>query len=1105
VASQTTSLGFTIYAKDNASKAFKGIARDVDILEKRLTKVAKTTQAGVGIAALAGGATALTAAVVPAVAAMAAMPAVLMATKVATATLKVGLIGMGEAMSAIADGDSEALYKSLEKLSPSARAFAMETAGLKKRFDSLQGAVQEKLFSGLAGQLKPLADNLMPSVRKGMLGVAASLNYGAKQAAEFGRTAFAKGSLTKIFASSARITKTFGSAVKPLLSLVTQLAVKSLPLAEGLAKWATGGIKSAAAFTTSAEGAKKLERMLSGASKTMSQLGSIGGNVIKGLISIFSQAKSSANGLLDSLEEGSKTFAVWARSAEGQQKAAEAFALLRSAAEAVVDVLPLILGPLSLLSSLVTSLPEPLRDGVLQFVAFAAVLSMISSRVRPVVSTVQGFVTTVKSTEGPVGRFRDQMSGLSGPASKARGALSGLTGVLGGPWGAALTVGVGVMALFATRNNEAKRRVEDLTKALVDNKGALDDVSVANLKQRLESEGVYKAAQKLGVSLTVVTDAALGSAPAMEQLNRKLSENASVTQAVGGRGASTATQWKTLTGTAKMVQDAVSGSNGELKEARESYNRIIQANPSMVAAGGLTADSLFGVGTAAGKASTKVNALNTSLAKFKSLNGDADLAAISFRESLDGLSTAFKSNNVQIDARTGKISINNKAGREATRNLIESTQAAIDHSEKVRLQTGSVDKANKVFATEITRLKGVLSATGLSRAEIDKLVSRYLKMPEQLNKATGKILDRKVRIEVKAGGELIGYKVSGGTLLKADGGILPGYTPGRDPHMFYSQTGGALGLSGGEAVMRPEWTRAVGPAAIEQMNQAARTGGISGVRRALSGGVGSHRLGGEGAYYAGGGVIMKGSVSGLSSVQKMTERANELYGMWAANMGTSLSGFFNKMYSGGPGVQGALNWAKAQAGKPYIWGGVGPRGYDCSGFMSAITNKIKGRSPYSRLFSTHAFGASSGPGGFERNRKSGFQVGVTDAGVGHMAGTLGGVAVESRGSRGVVVGSGARGYNDGLFSRRYGMRMADGGVLRPRLYDEGGMLPTGTSLVHNGTGQPEYVLRPDQLGTGGDIAIHIHEARTPMATTREVVKELKRLKRNTGRNPLGLD
>lgn len=65
------------------------------------------------------------------------------------------------------------------------------------------------------------------------------------------------------------------------------------------------------------------------------------------------------------------------------------------------------------------------------------------------------------------------------------------------------------------------------------------------------------------------------------------------------------------------------------------------------------------------------------------------------------------------------------------------------------------------------------------------------------------------------------------------GGIMPGYTPGRDVHQFFSPTGGGLELSGGEAIMRPEWTAAVGPGFVDAMNAAARTGGTAAVRAAM--------------------------------------------------------------------------------------------------------------------------------------------------------------------------------------------------------------------------------------------------------------------------------
>lgn len=59
----------------------------------------------------------------------------------------------------------------------------------------------------------------------------------------------------------------------------------------------------------------------------------------------------------------------------------------------------------------------------------------------------------------------------------------------------------------------------------------------------------------------------------------------------------------------------------------------------------------------------------------------------------------------------------------------------------------------------------------------------------------------------------------------AEGGVMPGYSPGQDIHTFVSPTGGTLHLSGGEAVMRPEWTAAIGgKTAVDKMNADARAG-----------------------------------------------------------------------------------------------------------------------------------------------------------------------------------------------------------------------------------------------------------------------------------------
>jgi TP901 family phage tail tape measure protein len=227
-----------------------------------------------------------------------------------------------------------------------------------------------------------------------------------------------------------------------------------------------------------------------------------------------------------------------------------------------------------------------------------------------------------------------------------------------------------------------------------------------------------------------------------------------------------------------------------------------------------------------------------------------------------------------------------------------------------------------------------------------------------------------------------------------------------------------------------------------------------------------------GIGYAQGGQAFRVETSGLAGLGARLQRQTLAVDNFVEGVGrylaTQANQKLNKEFDGlgGPGIVRALRWARGQEGKPYIWGGVGPRGYDCSGFMSAITNVIMGRSPYHRLFATGSFPTSGWARGFVR---AGFNIGSRRGNPGHMAGTLGGVPVESRGSRGVIVGAGARGAGSSLFGGNIwhlmGRSGSNSGKERFIGLDRGGWLPPGPSLVYNGTGRPERVPHPRETGT----------------------------------------
>ena len=315
----------------------------------------------------------------------------------------------------------------------------------------------------------------------------------------------------------------------------------------------------------------------------------------------------------------------------------------------------------------------------------------------------------------------------------------------------------------------------------------------------------------------------------------------------------------------------------------------------------------------------------------------------------------------------------------------------------------------------------------------------------------------------------------------ASGGVIPGYTPGRDVTM--------AAVSGGEAIMRPEFTRAVGKQQIYEWNRLARVGGAQAVRDSMTGvphyangGVvpASQAIANANRATAGSGLLDKFGdfLSGpaewvrskiLDPVTNMVKTIGG--GNWGSMMGSlpvSLAkGLVDKAVNavkdsfsviggntstgstGGAGVErwrGLVNQVLTMLGQPTSWADTVLRrmNQESGGNPNAINNwdsNAKAGHPSQGLMQTipGTFAAYAGPY---------LARGITDplaniyAGVNYALHRYGSLSALNR----------AGGY-------------ALGGIVedRPTLYDRGGILPPGRHLVANETRQPELVLTREQI------------------------------------------
>lgn len=337
----------------------------------------------------------------------------------------------------------------------------------------------------------------------------------------------------------------------------------------------------------------------------------------------------------------------------------------------------------------------------------------------------------------------------------ALGKIAGIGASLSGVFAVGLTVATSLLGYYMQEQARASAEVSSFSDSLDQSTGALTDQSRALAEQNLKtqksflwfkSDSTYDAAEKLGLSLGKVTDAAMGNDAAFKQLKK------SMDQIREDSGDMLPDDFMKKYGVSNNdAADAMRQLNGDISDQRErlgdakkQWDQVSESQDGAAdSAGGASAatdEATTALGNMAGSADAageQVSDLVDSLKGIQDTNVSAIEAEAAFQKAIDDASDAVAKNKDGLDAQNDALNtagssfdLTTEAGRNATSSLLDIASAAKDNAGALLTQTGSQEQATGAMNAGSDALRAALGQYGITGDAAQDYIDTVLGTPE---------------------------------------------------------------------------------------------------------------------------------------------------------------------------------------------------------------------------------------------------------------------------------------------------------------------------------------------------------------------------------------
>lgn len=416
---------------------------------------------------------------------------------------------------------------------------------------------------------------------------------------------------------------------------------------------------------------------------------------------------------------------VWANSSAGiEQGLNGVLGLVTGLASGAMPVLTEALNVVSGALSEITTFLSPL-DGLLGGVAAGALVAWAAFK-------GAGLVTSgVQSlSEGLLG-LATRLDAVAPRAATAMTGIAALGETFAGPLGiamAAATIGLGLLAnaqqQAAQRAQAHASMVQSLSSALQQSSGVIDANVRSQVAQQIQSDKSYSTFQSLGISLSQLTDIALGNTGSFNQLHQQLQNNITAGTTLAQSGEQLIPVMDGQATRSAAAQKSLDSLRTTLGDASQKNRDLTAATTGATVTMSPLQQAFQTLASSTANADQKTQSFNSTVAILIGNKLGVQQSLLSFQLQVDALSQSITNNGRTLDANTQQGQTNRQA-------ILNAMQAALQHQQAVFQQTGSIDAATRALNTDEGALESNAVKVFGNRDAVDSLLNSVGGLPGQ--------------------------------------------------------------------------------------------------------------------------------------------------------------------------------------------------------------------------------------------------------------------------------------------------------------------------------------------------------------------------------------